>query len=401
MNNDGGRGSPCVYVAPDRLSLRDAAPSHARRALLAAAQEMSSRGLDNGANWALDLASCLRGGGEDDDNDDDGVPTSSFTAFSPPSDRHAPFDWQTSTPARSHHDANNTTTMAEGDASVASTSGAQHIYPMQSTPFLGIQAPSSSSFRQDLSSPQPARVAAAANGNSLNLNLGPQANPKDAITPPSNSPAAAATPLADNSLSGRFPPPFRQPPSPLSNLSYSADEGDERPRRRGGVGIGNARGGFHPGAAAAARGDRSTSHPLSISHSHNDGDDSQDDTLSTKGNDDESMAEDAATDTGEDSRSAHVRFASEGKDSSLGADSDYRFNPAAASTSRSPHHGPSSTHEATVYSYALSCFRLGQMERCKWQLDKLRARAGGSRKESDRVVFLRGYVGMLVSRNRH
>lgn len=344
-----------TFFEPDNLVLQDAAPAYARRSLLLAAQEMSSRGLDHGANWALDLANCLPASPVYD------------SSSSSSSSAHKPYHWTHSTPARSAVDLPSTSN---------ASSPVAPMYPMQSTPFLGVQAPSSSSFRQDLSSPAPIRLqtAAAASGskNSNNNTLSP-------------IPRGAA---ADHSTSGRFPPPFRHPPSPLSNLSFSADEDTSR-RKRG------------------APGDVSHSHPLSISHG-----DSSDTDESMQA--DESMqsqtdlrnrnrnGNDAEDDDGDDDlHSAHVRFASEGKDSSV-AESDflnlYAGVGSSASQDRSAAAAGIDSREATAYEYALSCFRLGQLDRCKWQLDKCRDQAEQeARRESHKTVFLRGYVGMLVS----
>ncbi|CAO1635646.1 unnamed protein product [Sympodiomycopsis kandeliae] len=320
--------------------LPDASRSHARSSLLLAAKEMSSRGLDNGANWALDLASCLPS-----------TATADSGRTSPHLADESNASFGTTTPART-----SSSLPRAGNPSGNPPS----MYPMQSTPFLGVQPPSSSSFRQDLSSPQPSRHLPKSRSNNLSpLVIGPSSRGQGLASP---------APGIDQSLSGRFPSPFRQPHSPLSNLSFSAER--DRSANR--------------------------SHPLSISH--------EGDTTSSDG--DQSMQEDQrdqpdGQEAEEDSRSAHVRFASEGRDSSL-AESElldyYSHVPERPlGHDRFGSYTSNDGQEIALYEYALSCFRTGQLERCKWQLDRCKAQMNKrARRESDKTVFLRNYVSMLI-----
>lgn len=335
----------------DSIPIEDADPHIARTALLYAARELALRGLDHSAAWALDLVHCLPynppanrsddNGGDSryEDTNGGGEPsghsrhnTSSAAAVASP---WLPSSLKTnpalaaSTPARS---------MPHRQKATPATSAS---YPMQSTPFLGIVAPSSSSVLS--SSPQrPPPQQASPSERQANLTI-------DQVH---HTPAPS-----DMSASGRFPPPFRQPPSPLANLSYSA-EGED--------------------AAAPA----SSNRPQESVRQRQNRLSAQDDSIQ------EDQEELLSNGGGDGAHSAHVRFASEG----ITSRSQSHFGDDLAGLSE-----PEDS-EAAAYELALSCFRTGQLHRCAWVLKKslTRLRRSATRSESPRSAFLRLYCEMLL-----
>lgn len=328
---------------PDLLPVHDAAPDYARRSLLSAARRLKTMGLDNAALWALELVNCI----PDDGDRAVGSSSSRGSHFFEDqarsqkgrgaSTRHgadSSLSWQgsfapTSTPARPSSSRKDSLQQSPANA-----------YPMQSTPFLGaagglasnpimISGPSSSPL--PLASPHRDGVGMLGANNS-----------------PSPLGESMARGDASTSASGRFPPPFRQPPSPLATMSLSAST--DRPSK-------------------SKEGLRS--------------------------DDDQSMLDDGEvgeTDRVEASHSAHVHFAEGGDDISNVPKLDI-FE---AYSDPAKDSGPM---EDAEFHLAMTYFRLGQLDRCKWLLERrretLRRKEGGD--EGDKARFLRGYVTMLVS----
>ena len=159
------------------------------------------------------------------------------------------------------------------------------------------------------------------------------------------SPSQKGTGSADQSTSGRFPPPFKQPPSPLQNLSYSAE----------GEGIRGQAGSSNGGVDQLME---------------------------------DSIDEDSGrTKSSRADGSAHVRFASEAEDTLCDADMIHQGMVTALDQ-----------EDSASYELAMSYFRTRQLDRCHWVLYKnlTRCKTRG-RRESERHTFLRIYSHMLVS----
>lgn len=201
---------------------------------------------------------------------------------------------------------------------------------MQSTPFLGVVAPPSSASSLAASSPQ--------------------------RPPPHANATLDATPShshqyhADLSTSGRFPAPFRHPPSPLANLSASADA--------------DASASVQPADDSVANGE-------------------DDERMSGRGGEDDERMGDPSS-SASSPRSAHVRFASEGVGGSGGGDELDNIEEAY-------------DDESIAYDLALTSFRTAQLDRCVSTLERSKQRRRTLRRPpSPRATFLRIYASMLI-----
>lgn len=340
-------GSPSTSgrLDPELLPVHDASPDYARRSLLSAAHQLKTRGLDNAALWALELVSCI----PVDENKAAGPSSSTSGSFfedqarckrstgaSPHHGADSSLSWQgpfapTSTPARPSPSRQQSLQQSPANA-----------YPMQSTPFLGAASGLASSaimISCPSSSPLPTS-SPHRDGDGRVRMLG-------AHKSPSPLGESMGRDDASTSASGRFPPPFRQPPSPLATMSLSAST--DRPRKG----------------------------------------------KEMRSDEDESMldgGEEGGTDHGEESHSAHVHFAEGGGDKSNLSKLDiFEAYGDPAQTS-----GPLDDAD---FCLAMSYFRMGQLDRCRWVLERRREACRGKQggDEGDKARFLRGYVAMLVS----
>ncbi|PWN21087.1 hypothetical protein BCV69DRAFT_184304 [Microstroma glucosiphilum] len=333
---------------PDLLPVHDASPDYARRSLVSAARQLKMRGLDNAAIWALELVSCLSGdgntlvGSSSTRNGDFFEEQARLNRGRPaPTNQGADssLSWQgpfapTSTPARPSSSRRESLPTSPPIA-----------YPMQSTPFLGAAgglASNSIMISGPSSSPLPVS-SPRRNGDGKVRMLGGHMSP---------SPLGESMGREDasTSASGRFPPPFRQPPSPLATMSLSAST--DRPSKSKDI--------LPP-------------------------------------DEDQSMLDGVLGPINHEkvSRSAHVHFAEGEADNSNVSKMDIFEAYSDPAQDSEP-------MDDAEFQLAMEYFRTGQLDRCKWALEKRReaSRRAHGADEGDKARFLRGYVAMLVSSRR-
>ncbi|PWN26900.1 TPR-like protein [Jaminaea rosea] len=309
---------------------QDVDPVYARNSLVIAARHLSLRGLDNAAHWALDLANSM-------------PPTASTSAQS----------WFYDQASRGGSSRGQPTAAATpARRTPSSSSSSSSSYPMQSTPFLGVvPPPSSSSSLVGTANSSPQRPSQQAHaGSTLGL--------VDAGTPSQSNQYHP-----DLSTSGRFPAPFRHPPSPLANLSASADDDGRQDKT------------FERGESS--RGEDETRE-------------------GQEREEDERMGEPSSS--ASSPRSAHVRFASEGV-----AGTSFPPVEEGGEEMQDGMGGYGGLDEDSVaYDLALTSFRTGQLDRAVSTLNRSkerlqsRMRGHSRRKESARSTFLRCYAAMLI-----